>query len=384
MAAKTVRSGPFLGIDTRRPDYSLGVSDGGRHAGDYLRDAVNVDLTNVGTLRRRSGRGTRTVEAATGCRSLWSGDGVTAYYADGGTLYRFPSAAVRAGLTPGLSVSYCLGPDGAVYWSDGEILERIRTVSETIGVTTPAAPTVTPSTGGSLPAGLYMVAVSAVNAAGEESGLTWPVQVTVPANGLITVTGLPVSARVYVSSTNGDLLFLHGSSGTVDDLPDTVGRQPATLGLCPLPAGHIVRWHSGRLLVARDNILYYSEPFAPGLHNPARGYIPFPARISIVAPCEAGVYVVADRTYWLPGGDVEAAPQVYQPLPYGAIEGTHLDDPRTGALWWCSTKGLVAASKDGGAKNVQEDRMELAIESERGAALYRAQDGIRQLIVTLA
>ena len=41
---KTQAKGPFLGINNRKPDYALHVDK----TGDFLRDALNVDLDNVG------------------------------------------------------------------------------------------------------------------------------------------------------------------------------------------------------------------------------------------------------------------------------------------------------------------------------------------------
>lgn len=55
MSANTAPIGPFVGINNRLPDHQLGIVERGRKAGDYLRNAVNVDLTAAGTLQRRKG-----------------------------------------------------------------------------------------------------------------------------------------------------------------------------------------------------------------------------------------------------------------------------------------------------------------------------------------
>ena len=48
---KTVPVGPFLGMNNRLPDTKLRVQD----KGDFVRNAVNVDVTTAGTVKRRQG-----------------------------------------------------------------------------------------------------------------------------------------------------------------------------------------------------------------------------------------------------------------------------------------------------------------------------------------
>lgn len=391
---KPVPLGPFLGINNRLPDHQLAVLNRGRKAGDYLRkagdylrNAVNVDLTASGTVQRR--QGATKVLAGADLHSLWSERDMT-LYVDGDALRRvgadFEPVTLRDGLVPGQPASYTwFGHD--VYWTNGVVLERIRG-----GVCGPAgvpvlnpAPFVLPASGGSLPGGLYQVVFTAVGADGEESGASWPTQVLVPPAGRLDVMGLPgTSTNIYVSPVNGDELFLTAqTSATTYSIPVGPGQgaRCPTLGLRPMPAGQIVRAHNGRLLVARDSILYYSEPFAPALHNPARGYVPFPGRITVVEPTDGGVYVVADRTYWLAGDDIDKA-GVVEKLPYGAVEGTGGRSPTDQSVWWYSARGLVVGTPAGDLKNLQEETV--AVESAAaGATLFRESDGMRQLVASL-
>ena len=92
MSANTAPIGPFVGINNRLPDHQLGVVERGRKAGDYLRNAVNVDLTAAGTLQRR--KGSTLAQAGTDCHSLWS-DGEQAFYVDGDTLYQHPRTSLK-------------------------------------------------------------------------------------------------------------------------------------------------------------------------------------------------------------------------------------------------------------------------------------------------
>lgn len=391
---KTIRVGPFFGINNRRPEYRLGVTGrDGKRAGDYLSNAVNVDLTEVGTLRRR--RGAEIAIAGSDTHSLW-GDAITAMYVDGTTLYRLAGnpvarTVVKAGLAIGLPCSFArMGQD--VYWTNGVALERVSTdgSSGLAGVPVPnPAPDVEVLTGGSLPEGVYQIAVTAVRADGEQSGSTWPIQVQVPANGGLRITNISGGgflANVYLSPPNGDQLFRIATlpsnvgSMTIPVMPQ-LGERCLTMGLRQMPAGHICRAFNGRLLIAAGDTLFYSEPYAPALHNPLRGYIQFPSRISICEPCDNGVYVVADQTYWLSGTDIEQT-EVVPVLPYGAIEGTGGANPFDRSVRWFSRRGLVIGQPDGQIANLQEKDVAVGAAGS-GASLYRDHDGMRQILSSL-
>lgn len=384
---KTVSLGPFAGINNRVPDTRLSITGaGGGKTGDFLRNAVNVDLTSKGTLRRR--KGSEKILSGTDVRSLWN-NGDDSYFADGAQLRKLNpdnTSSVIDSVTPRRNVSYAAVLDD-VYWSDGVVLRRIANgVSSDAGVPVPNPyPVVTSGAGGSLPEGLYQVAFTAV-VSGEESGLTWSEMEDVPANGRIDVTGIPSGRiNVYMTPPNGDALFLVTELNNASSISFTVtpvwGRQAPTFGLRQMPAGHIVRYSNGRLLVAAENILYHSEPYAPALHNPMRGYTPFPARITVVEPCKNGVYVVADKTYWLAGEDIEKA-EVIEALPYGAVEGTGGLMENTENVWWFSKRGIVVGDPNGQVQNIQENAV--AVDSAvAGASLYREQDGMRQAITSL-
>jgi hypothetical protein len=366
-------------MNNRLPDHQLGLVERGQKAGDYLRNAVNVDLTNAGTLQRR--RGATLTLAGVDCHSLWS-DGADTFYADGADLKRFTGEVVATGLAYGRPVSFCKASTGDVIWTDGVRLEAAG--KSAVAVPTPnPAPIVTASTGGALRAGFYQVAITAVAADGRESGSTWPIQVQVPDSGRLEVSGLPGTlVNLYVSPLNGDTLYLTASttaSSYIIPVMGTQGAQCQTLNLRPLPAGRFVREYHGRLLVADGFGLYYSEPWAYGLYNPLRGYIPL-AGITLMEPGQTGVYVAtADKTYWLSGLDVDQVERMVDLLPYGAVEGSAARMENSNDIAWFSARGLVVGTQDGQVKNTQEETVAVGA-AQTGATLYREQDGMRQLV----
>lgn len=375
--------GPFVGLNNRAPAHQLAVVERGRKVGDFVRNAVNVDLTAAGTLQRRPGT-TREV-VGTEAHSLW-GDGIVGYYVDGENLKRFPDTVLRGGLTPGLRVSFAKDALGGIVWSNGVEIERIvgTTSLPLIPQTPNPEPTVTVAAGGALSAGAYQVAVVAVEA-GVESAPTWPVQVVVPEGGRINVSGLAGTVRVYASACDGDVLFLNeetsSASTSIAVPPLTDSPQLTTVGLRPLPPGHIVRTFRGRTLVANGSTLYMSEPYALGLYNPLRGFIPLPARITVCEPCDDGVYLCADQTYWLGGKNVVDS-ELLSVLPYGGVEGTGGARPEEKSVFWYSPRGAIVGRPSGQVKAVQEDAV--AVDAAvAGAMAYREQNGLRQLVASV-
>lgn len=293
--------GPFPGgMDNRRPAFALSSKD----TGDLLRDAVNVDVTDAGTLRRRAG--STLVRSGADCHSLWSPrSGAYALYADAGDLYRLKPAAdgtlvrnqIAAGFGRSSAVSWA-EVNEAVYFTDGLRVGSFH-----------------PDTG--------------------------PTPAWMPQYGV-----------------------------------DIQGRK-----LDSMPAGQAMAYHRNRTLVACGPVLFYSEPFAPHLYDPAQNFVQFPARITLIAALESGVYVAtADATYFAAGGF--PAQGLAEVAPYGAAEGslTLLDGADECA--WMSPKGIVRA-KGGEFSAVQEPRVVVGT-SERAACVYREHNGLRQVLASLA
>jgi hypothetical protein len=300
-----------------------------------------------------------------------------------------PTRTVLTTVTPGLQWSYAkVNTD--VYASNGMDFIRIGADFSVSPVQVPVpqvAPSVNAQIGGSLPEGYYQVAISYTRADGLEGGTSVPVRVLSPASGYITVDNIYApsgyAANVYVTATNGDVFYrvatTTASSYGIPIFPEQSVR-PVGLLMLPMPAGAIVRYHDGRLLVAAGNTLYYSEPYNLALTNPVRGYIPFPEPITMVEPCQNGVYVSAEQTYWL-AGDMAAA-EMTTALPYKAVARTSGQVPNANSVWWMSERGMVLGAPDGQVKNLQEENV--AVDPAIvGASLYREQDGMKQMISTL-
>jgi hypothetical protein len=377
--------GPFLGENNRLPDYKLTTE-----AGAFVRSAVNVDLTDAGTFQRRAGA-TKVIPGID-CHSLWGGASA-AYFMDGGTMHRInPDGAsttiIGTGLPTARRMAFADAP-GEVVCTNGLDVMRIEGSSiVSLGIEPPRIQPTAAAGAGAMYKGVYQVAVSFLSPTGEESGASFPVVVDVPDNGSILITDIEQRAGyetcVYLSTANGTDLFRYARTSLsqltipVPFLGD--GVQCRTLYMAKMPPGQLVAHLNGRLFVAAGNVLYYSEPYALGLHSPARGYIPFAESITMVEPCQNGLYVSADQTYWIDGDTLKA--DLNPVLPYKAIFGTSGPVPNENRCYWCSERGMVVGDQDGKVKNLQEATVATS-SAVAGASMFHEHDGMKQMVASL-
>jgi len=382
MPQRTVSVGPLLGLNNKLQPYELGAGTRLVPNARYFGGADNVDLTARGGLKRREGF---SLQLAGHVHSLWSDElGAFAVInddlcalgpSDGG----IAATVLRSGL-PRLPVSYARAANGIVSWSNGlELRCVVGGVDYPMSAAPALAPAVVASAGGALPEGLYIVAFTWTGPQGE-SAPTHAVQVEVPAGGRIDIADA-AGATVWLSGPNGDHVSSYGVVTSVAVL-DAGGRVSRTLNTAQMPAGHIVRMHLGSLVVAHENVLFVSVPYASGIYQPARGYVPFPSKITVVEPVEGGVYVCTEqKTYWITDFFGEAA--LVPRFPFGAIVGTSVYSPEEIKAYWQTPQGLASGDALGTVELLQADALRLPPASF-GASLYRMRDGRSSVVTTRA
>lgn len=344
----------FQGMDTRAPAHALARTTQGGARILIPRELRNLLVTDAGTLQTRPGY--VMAIAGTDVHSLWSDGKDRALYVDGTILKDFSGATLHTGIQGPVSADV-YGED--IYWSDGAYLGCIHNGANHLAALAPPNPApMVSATAGALPPGVYQVAFTLSDARGE-SPSTWPVAVDLPNGGGLSITGLPaVAVNVYVAPAGSTVLQFYAkiSGPIVITAPPQLGHTLQTEGLMPMPPGKIVRAFNGRLLVARGKLIYFSEPFAPALHRPVEGFIPFPDRVTMVRPNDEGVYVGTTKaTYWLAGTDIAKAELVYV-LRIGAAEHSDsLVDDEAGIVQWFSDDGLVRGDRAGQVTEMQSD-----------------------------
>jgi hypothetical protein len=409
--------GPFsAGVDNLNEETNLTRSDDGKRI-VALREGVNIDLPRSGWPRRRGGC---TLEiSGTRMHSLWSG-GRFPYmlYADGANLFARNTGGtlfvVRSGLAP-REISYAI-PHDRVYASNGTQAWCVLPDGSSVpwGVESPAGqPQCDPSSDGGLDAGTYQVAITYLDAYGEESGTGQAVTITIPndATGLATggialshipqpIDGSVLRIRVYVTPTNGDVLYQArdlpvGQSSAVIGTGNR-GRPLATQFMAPMPAGQIVRTLGGRLYVASGNRQTWSEALRYGLTNPGKNTRQVGEYIALMEAVGEGGdspgLFVSDhkRTYWI-GGTNPATQTQHIAYPYGAVRGTGIVVPASmfgldttlPVAYWLANNGVACLGLPGGTVVPLREKQVVAPNASSGASLFREKNGIRQIITSL-
>ena len=385
MAKETVDLGKFQkGINSVAPDTDLPEGS--------LTSALNVDLDKEGNVYRR--KGYTQIYSGSGIHSLYA-----KYFVEGSELKDLDGTIIQTGL----SLSKFLAWEtvlGEHYYSDGSILRTVEHGSA--GVPTPPGNPTLSETTGLLDGGLYQVTIAYRSPnTGEIGGVRLASVITVGDNSGILLNDIPVSPDgydvvIYVSTQNGEELYQNGVVSNGLTAYTIVNSRKSTRILNtqfmePLPGGHIIRHFKARLYVARDNVLWFSEAFRYGLRKTNKDFFQFASKITIVQPVTDGVYVVADKTYFLEGTEPSKMALTVVSDDKG-IEGTGITmggqpfgieaDVEVG--YWFSKKGAILGLPAGELKFLTEDRLALETDLVSGSTMFKEVSGIKQMVTNFS
>ena len=397
MAEQTSAIGPWpQGINNVDDPKSsvFQVPNDDRRTPPSLTKATNVDLDRGGFVKRRVGRTKRI--ALTNAHSLYVW-GERLFFVDEGVLYEALTDYTTIERGTGLGndpVSYAPVAGNLLYSNS----TKVGAVEGFWGINLPSSPFITPGTG-NFRAGRYLVAVTAVRD-GVESGARQPVVFELGAVGGMTldVVGIDLAAdalNVYCTEPNGRELYFAGQFAPISPINLAVppeGKDPLTTfgHYPPVPAQHIMLFR-GRMVLAVENVLYWSQPLAYHHFRLQTDVQLFDDRIVLLAALDSGFFVgTANRTYWVSGAD----PEEWQPRVVDTrrvAEGEPLRVPaqklpslqsQGEVLVWATEDGFVAGVGDGSVRHLTDGR--LAIDAYKQSALsYREVDGIRQILLNL-
>lgn len=199
---------------------------------------------------------------------------------------------------------------------------------------------------GSLPAGIYKFAVTAVEG-GRESGC-FPVCIRVAEGQSVVITSSGgVNYRLYSSVADGETLYYQGMASSYNEISSPVDdtERLSTAMLTRMPFCYNLTSHGSMIVGSYGPFLYHTEPMMPHLHDPESGFVQFPSEVTIIASVRDGTFVCADKTYFITDlGGPDIAQRVV--ADYGAIAGTHVSLPNGSASWFCKY-GQVIAAPDG-------------------------------------
>ncbi len=374
------------------------------------RRGVNVDVADDGKVSRRKGR-VKEFDAVD-VHSLF-GVGNRGFFAVRDMLFGFTvdgdvvsdPVPLYDNLDVDVPLTYTLiDPD--LFVSDGRENLRISLdgAVDAWALPAPTPPVCAVSTDGSLDPGRYFIGTSFKAWSGEEGALTPLVLVDLPDGGKITLTlpAAPAGAQrtmVYMTKPNGkEPLLLAAVPTNVASLGITkqnLGRPPVTLDMDPMPAGAFSCVWNGRLLVAYDNLVYWSEPNQYGVTKSMFNYLVFSEPVTMLAAIDtAGGFFVGQesKVYFVAGAD-PADSRLVGAYSAGAIPGTLTmipgarlpfeEPPVMPVPMWVASNGVFCVGlPDGTIAPLTETRY-AAKKADFGAAMFVQRGGINRYVATL-
>lgn len=357
--------------------------DGLQRGGDapklFVRDALNVDISDTGRIALR--KGAERISPL-GFKSIWQSplhkdvfatinnqlvklDSTTWHYE---VLADIGSGPLRYEVVNNLVY---IASELGLWTYNGK---NVRSLT----IDTPATPMLNMlDSGGSLKSGTYSVAISWLRDQ-QESALSQVAsdQISLASNSNLDdqafdsiQINLPycldqsiTHVRIYVTDRNGGELLRHSehpintSSVTINSLD--LGMAARFKGLSPMPTGRYMKYWQGRLLTADKNILRFSEPLAYHLHDEKFGFVVMPQRITFILPVDGGIWVgqvthVVFLTGTNPAEMTFQSKTSHAPVPDSAIEidmndiGGDISQGGNGTALWLAENGYIVGTSSG-------------------------------------
>lgn len=382
----------FIGLNNVDEEEALSTRE--------LRVALNVDITDRGFIKRRKGY---TQLQSGSFHSLWSEGGV-ALVVSGDSLYSIDPnmelSLVRSGLALGRTLSYAY-VDGNVYYSNGIVTGRVDNglQDQTWGVEMPNSPVLTAVSGGFEP-GSYLVKLTFVDASGVESGASQYAYINLQDGQAVSV-GLPTALsqtiehiNVYRTPTNGERYYLaatvpYGTANVVLS-SESSAVQLETDGLYPVEPGHVVGEYNGRIYVFNGKALYFTEAMGYNSMRLADNFFLYPVNITDVIIARDGIFVGADKTYFLGGADPAEMEQntasVSVPVRGTSIvvDGSSVEaiDATEDVPMWVSDYGFMAGLPGGNVVELTRKKVDFPV-GPTGTSHVVNSEGISKLITVL-
>lgn len=235
---------------------------------------------------------------------------------------------------------------------------------------------------GQVPEGRYRIGVTKlIN--GKESGSNVIEKVIGEKSALeITFTD-DGEHRVYCSNANGSTMYFQGEttgsySMTNDPVENSLRLESAWLQ--PFPFCTMLDSHNGRIVGANGRFLYFTRPMQPHLHHPAEDYLQFPTDITVIASVANGIYICADKTYFVSAiGSNEMMQRVV--LEFGAVKGTTVRLPDTSIAWF-TKYGQVLAGASGEVRLLNQGVYSPDV-ADNGTAGFIEHNGNQMITTTM-
>jgi hypothetical protein len=366
---------------------------------EYLKEAVNVDIDKMGNISKREGYSKLDNQSFL---SIYS-DNKKCYAVRNNTLVKVNSdytfTPIRSNVYSPLTFQEL---DGKYYYVGKDLNGVIiNDVDYSFGVRKAFSPLLSYSSG-SMVGGDYQVAYTYVDALGRESGTSIASKITIPDNSSIQFS-IPLNSdpnivkiNVYCSNLNGTVLYYNQSSSLNTTVTiGSTGNQSSplrTFNLDSAPYGSNITFRSGRMYIAQDNILWFSEPMLYEYYNLSNNYIEFSSEILEVLPVEDGMWICTnDGVYYMNSGEPGVA-KIDRKECVKTLRGSaqkfsgsyvHLDNTPIGYKWFITTDvGIFVLFNQGLIINVTSQNVELD-KADKATSLFLQTKGMNQYLTIL-
>jgi hypothetical protein len=388
---KDVSLGSFSGIHNTLSAERIKTTASRDDSSVDLVEAVNVDIDNSKQLSRRPGQ---TLKIAGAAHSLWA-DGAICLFIAAGSMFIMNEGYGLTEVAAGLStdpMSYVLA-NGRVYHSNGVVTGvvdegRVRAWGVDIndihvrGI----------ATGGTMPAGTYLYAMTFTTRDGQESGTGLAQRIDLPFGGGIDFNwSVPddtniVDCSIYISQENGEVMYLAAKLDVEQQTFAYVGGERtlplATQWMDAPPAGQALALHKGRIYIAAGEYLYATTALSYE-HCDLRDYRAFDGTpINVVAAVEGGLFVGTEKEIYFLNGATFGDNTLVRKMEFGAVRGSLVyadgqavtgNPAMNGVIvaLFATSDGIVMGSPDGSLINLTRERYQMP-EGKGGAAVFMA------------
>ena len=157
--------------------------------------------------------------------------------------------------------------------------------------------------------------------------------------------------------------------------------------------GHLIEYFNGRLYIAQDNEIWFSDPMALMRTDIRRNFKQLPSWVTLLSAVEDGIYVSdLERTYFMGGGDPGEMALIdkadYPAIPYTAHR---IDAARIGGfeltgevVLWASRMGICLGANGGQFENLTEEHFRVHEQLSSGASIVRKEGGFYQFVCMLS
>lgn len=367
----------------------------------YLKEALNIDIDKSGGVQKRLGY--QSVEAGD-FHSLWS-DGNDCFAIQDNDLVRINANLSTTILQSNIYSSLTFDRADDLIFFTGEGVSGVISGNDVLpwGIAEPNPKPTLSVTAGGMTAGLYQVALTYVRSDGLESGSSLAQSITLGDASGITLNSIPTSSdplvtdiRIYVSTPDGEVLYLYhdipnGTSTYIIASITTAILPLMSFNRKPAPKGQIVKFAHNRAFVADGSTLWFSDPYSYHWFDYHANYFEFNEPIRGIMPVEGGIWVAADKLYYLIGKDTEKMRQEMKE-PVEMVTGTSVRIPGAyifientpiGYKWLITTdKGVYILFNDGIALNMTEKNYSFP-EADSGAGVFVQTEGINRYLSIL-